>query len=317
MLIRRVTRAPSFPKVVAGVVAAVVLVAGAVLPGLTFPLCAFEAGAIVVEEGLTYGKAGDIELKLDLARPSKGDGPFPAVVFIHGGAWAGGNREVYRSTIESGARRGYVAVTISYRLTQPDLETKTGKVPFPAQIQDCKCAVRWLRSAADKYHIDADRIGVTGGSAGGHLSLLVGLTDEKAGLEGDGGHADQSSRVQAVVNYCGPTELSQEYRDVKAVQPYLQALCGGTPESAADSYKTASPVTYISKDDPPVLTFHGDKDDIVPVAQAKLLDEAMKMAGARHELMIFEGQGHALQGNAGKAAEQVLWLFFDARLKAR
>ena len=272
---------------------------------------------IVVEQNLTYGSAGDVELKLDLARPKSGIGPFPAVVFIHGGAWAGGTRTDYRSTIERAAKNGYVAVSIDYRLTQVDLTTRLGKVPFPAQIHDCKCAVRWLRSVAETYQIDVKHIGVTGGSAGGHLCLLVGMMNAKANMEGDGGHANYSSEVQAVVNYCGPTELSKEYNDVKDVQIFLHALCGGTPENAAETYRTASPVTYVSKDVPPVLTCHGDNDVIVPVSQAILLDETMKKAGAQHELLILKGQGHAFEGETGKQAEKAMWAFFDKHLKSR
>ena len=137
-----------------------------------------------------------------MARP-EGDGPFPAIVFIHGGGWYQGNRQGYRGAIEEAAKRGYVAITISYRLMQFDeskKETTTATPIFPAQIHDAKAAVRWLRANAKKYHVDPDRIGVTGASAGGHLSLLVGLTDPTAKLEGDSGSPDQSSRVQAVVN---------------------------------------------------------------------------------------------------------------------
>jgi acetyl esterase/lipase len=269
--------------------------------------------AVVVEKNLTYGTVGGVDLKLDLAHPKEGSGPFPAIIFIHGGAWAGGDRNVYSSQIERAARKGYVAATISYRLTDPDPKTKLGKFPFPAQLHDCKCAVRWMRSVADKYHVDTERIGVTGGSAGGHLCLLVGLVDEKAGLEGTGGHANQSSRVRAVVNYCGPTELTREYREVQAVQPFLVALCGGTPESAAASYRAASPITYISANAPPVLTLHGDKDDIVPISQAKLLDQALKAAGLEHELVILPGQGHGIKG---QLADISLWNFFEKHLKA-
>jgi acetyl esterase/lipase len=273
------------------------------------------ASDVVVEANLVYGRVGDVDLLLDLAHPTEGAGPRPAIVFIHGGAWAGGSRTDYRSTIERAARRGYVAATIDYRLTQVDLKTKVGKVPFPAQIHDCKCAIRWLRSVATTYHIDVNRIGVSGGSAGGHLSLLVGLIDPMAGLEGNGGHAEQSSRVQAVVNYCGPTELSAAYADVNDVQVFLNALCGGTPESAAEAYRVASPVTYVSMDAPPVLTLHGEKDTIVLVSQARLFDDAMKKAGARHELIVFEGSGHAFEGDANKRAEQAMWDFFDKQLK--
>ena len=150
---------------------------------------------IVVEENITYGKAGDTELKLDLARP-QGDGPFPAIVFIHGGGWYQGNRQGYRGQIQEAAKRGYVAATISYRLMQFDeskKETTTATPIFPAQIHDAKAAIRWLRANAKKYHVDPDRIGVTGGSAGGHLSLLGGLTDPCVEL---GGRQRESRAIQ-------------------------------------------------------------------------------------------------------------------------
>jgi acetyl esterase/lipase len=272
---------------------------------------------IEIEPNITYGTAGDIQLQLDLAKPKDGDGPFPALVLIHGGGWVGGNRHSFRPYLEQAARRGYVAVTISYRLTQPDPETKLGKQPFPAQIHDCKCAIRWLRSVAEKYRVDPERIGVMGGSAGGHLSLLVGLADDQAGLEGDGGHAEFSSRVHAVVNIFGPTELAKAYDDVPMVRDLLIALCGGTPDQARDAYKAASPVTYISKDDPPVLTLHGDQDKIVPVSQATLFDAAMKKAKVRHELLILKDQGHGFAGDAAVQANEAMWKFLERELQPK
>lgn len=275
------------------------------------------ADDVVVEEGIVYGKGGDVELQLDLARPAKGEGPFPGLVFIHGGGWAGGNRQGYRPMIEIAARKGFVAATVSYRLTQADPKTKQAKHPFPAQIHDCKCAVRWMRSVAEKYRIDPDRIGVTGGSAGGHLSLLVGLTDESAKLEGDGGHAEFSSSVQAVVNVFGPTELVSAHEGVPQVRGLIEALCGGVPASAINAYRTASPVTYVDKDDPPVLTLHGDKDNIVLVSQATLLDEAMKKKEARHELIILKDQGHGFGGDSARQANDATWAFFEKHLNAK
>ena len=271
---------------------------------------------VVIEDNITYGKAGDTELKLDLARP-QGDGPFPAIVFIHGGGWSGGNRQGYRGQIQEAAKRGYVAVTISYRLMQFDQakkETTTATPIFPAQIHDAKAAIRWLRANAKKYHINPDRIGVTGGSAGGHLSLLVGLTDPASNLEGDSGNPEQSSRVQAVVNVFGPTEMVGCY-EKSSVAWIFRLFMGGTPSEAAERYKAASPVTYVSKDDPPVLTLHGDQDALVPVEQAKLLDEKMKAAGASHALMIFQGQGHGFGGEHDKKAWEATWEFFDRHLK--
>lgn len=274
------------------------------------------AAEITVEEGITYSKVGDVELKLDLARP-EGDGPFPAIVCIHGGGWAGGERSHFRPHIEEAAKRGYVAVTISYRLMKADrddLETAKAEPIFPTQVHDCKAAVRWLRANAENYHVDNKRIGVTGASAGGHLSLMIGLTDPSDKLEGNGGHADQSSRVQAVVNIFGPTEMVSEFQESN-VSFLMRLFMGGTPEEVPETYKAGSPATYVSKDDPPVLTIHGDKDELVPVAQARLLDEKMKAVGATHELLILEGQGHGFREEAEKKSRRAMWEFFEKHLK--
>jgi acetyl esterase/lipase len=271
---------------------------------------------IIVEDNITYGKVGDIELKLDLARP-KGDGPFPAIVFIHGGGWSGGNRQGYRRQIQEAARRGYVAATISYRLMKFDQakkETTTADPIFPAQIHDAKAAIRWVRANAKNYHVEPDRIGVTGGSAGGHLSLLVGLTDPSSGLEGESGNPEQSSRVQAVVNVFGPTDMALCY-ETSSVAWIFRLFMGGTPAEAAECYKAASPVTYVSKDDPPVLTLHGDQDVLVPIEQATTLDEKMKAVGASHTLIVFQGQGHGFRGEDGKKSWDAAWEFFDRHLK--
>jgi len=221
----------------------------------------------VVEENVVYGKAGTTELKLDLARPA-GSGTFPVIVFIHGGGWYAGDRQGYRDEIEEAARRGYVAVTITYRLMQFDVakkETTKASPIFPSQIHDAKAAVRWLRANASKYGIDPKRIGVTGRSAGGHLSLMLGLTDPQSKLEGECGNPDQSSRVQAVVNVFGPTEMASCFR-TSSVAWIFRLFMGGTPEQAAETYAAASPITYVSQDDPPVLTLQGDQDKLVPLA---------------------------------------------------
>lgn len=271
---------------------------------------------IKVEKDITYSKVGNVELKLDMARP-EGDGPFPAIVFIHGGGWAQGSRQAYSNAIEQAAKRGYVAITISYRLMQYDQEKKettTAEPIFPAQIHDAKAAVRWLRANAKTYQVDPERIGVTGGSAGGHLSLLVGLAGPEAGLEGNGGYADYSSRVQAVVNVFGPTDMAACY-ETSSVAWIFRLFMGGTPHEAAETYKAASPVTYVSKDDPPVLTLHGDLDKLVPIAQAEILDQKMKEAGADHTLMIFKGHGHGFGGEDAQKAIEAMWAFFDKHLK--
>lgn len=276
---------------------------------------AFAADDITVTPNLTYATIGDVKLQLDLAMPKEGDGPFPAIVFIHGGGWSGGNRHSFRAKIEEAARRGYVAVTISYRLTQPDPESGKPKEPFPAQLHDCKAAVRWLRAHAEEFKIHPNRIGVMGASAGGHLSLLVGLTSGSDKLEGEQGDLDQSSRVQAVVNVFGPTDLVRHFETAPGAVGFLKGLCNGTPDTARDTYEAASPLKYVTRDDPPVLTLHGDKDQLVPLEQAQLLDERMKAVGGKHELVVLKDQGHGFNGDAVQEADEAAWNFLAKHLR--
>ncbi|MCY2966890.1 MAG: SMP-30/gluconolactonase/LRE family protein [Planctomycetota bacterium] len=152
--------------------------------------------AYELQEALEYGTAGDEKLTLHLARPTTGAGPFPVVVFIHGGGWAGGNKDVHKNEIIEAAKRGYVSISVGYRLAP--------KHRFPAQVEDVKCAVRWLRAHAKELNIRADKIGAVGFSAGAHLAMMLGTMDKGDGLEGNGGWADQSSKVQAVVETCSP-----------------------------------------------------------------------------------------------------------------
>ena len=210
-------------------------------------------------------------------------------------------------------------MTISYRLMQFDAaekDTTTASPIFPAQIHDAKAAVRWLRANATKYDVDPNHIGVTGRSAGGHLSLLVGLTDPDDDLEGDSGSPGESSRVQAVVNVFGPTEMAECYR-TSSVAWIFRLFMGGTPDEAADTYQQASPIAYVSDDDPPVLTLQGDQDRLVPVAQATMLDEKMKSVGAPHTLTVFKGHGHGFGGEYRAKELDAMWAFFDEHLKAR
>jgi acetyl esterase/lipase len=274
------------------------------------------AAEVVVEKDIVYGTGGGKDLKLNLARPEQSSGLLSAIVYIHGGGWQGGNREMYHNDIEQAAKRGYVAVTVSYRLTDPDSHGKA-KQPFPAQIEDVKCAVRWLRANAEKYHVDPNRIGATGGSAGGHLSLMLGVLGESQKFEGNGGHPGVSSRVQAVVNYFGPTDLMHLAASSKRVAGILDVLLNGPPEQQSASYRAASPITYVAKDDPPILTLHGTADPVVPVDQATEFDAAMKKVGASHTLMLMEGEGHGFKREADKQAREATFRFFDEHLKQK
>jgi acetyl esterase len=274
------------------------------------------AASPVVVEDVIYSTVGGQELTLDIARPD-GDGPFPAIVFIHGGGWYLGSSKDYRPQIEEAARRGYVAASISYRLMEFDesqKETTTATDAFPAQIHDAKAAIRWLRANARSYHIDPDHIGVTGRSAGGHLSLMIGLTDAESGLEGQSGNLDQSSRVQAVVNVFGPTDMNSIVK-TSSVAWIFRLFMGGTPDAVAETYRAASPNVWASTDDPPVLTLHGAQDKAVPLPQAKSLDDQMKSVGASHTLTVFESQRHGFDRVYRRKELDAMWAFFHEHLR--
>lgn len=270
---------------------------------------------IIVKNDLTYRKVNNEELQLDVAYPEKPQSLRPGLILIHGGGWSGGQRQSFRGLMEKAAQRGYVAATVSYRLTSPQPDTGLGKTPFPAQIHDCKAAVRWLKQHASEFNLDVERLGVLGGSAGGHLALLVGLTDPQDMLEEEGADVQISSRVAAVVNIFGPTDLKRCYETSLGGGVFLKALCQGAPQDSPELYRKASPVYYATADDPPVLTIHGTRDTLVPAEQAELLDQAMKAVGAPHELLLLEGQGHGFQGEAAQRAEEAIWQFLAKRLR--
>lgn len=267
-----------------------------------------QASSSGILEGITYGRGGDTDLKLDLAVPQSGKGPFPALIFLFGGAWTGGSRSQYLNAIKKAAERGYVAATVDYRLLRERVDGRP-KYPFPAQLHDVKAAVRWLRANAAKYGINADRIGAVGWSSGGHLALLLGVTRPSDGLDGQSGSPGFSSAVQAVVSVAGIVDLADMYR-TSSLQAPLIDLLGGLPEEVPHAYQAASPISYVGKDSPPVLTLQGDQDTTVPPRQAEALDRAMKQAGASHTLIILRGKGHAISWESDGA-----WEFLDAHLK--
>lgn len=260
---------------------------------------------LVSHEDLVYCKAGKMELKLDLYRP-EGDAVLPAVAVIHGGGWKHGDKESMRLVAKQFALQGFVATTVQYRLSNV--------AKFPAQVEDVKCSIRWLRANAKQYGVDPKRIGAAGASAGGHLALMLGLMDDKDGLEGNGGYDKQSSKVQAVVNYFGPFDLTRkDWRP--EVQPLLTDFLGGTLEEQAERYRLASPATYVDAKDPPVLTFHGDKDNIVPHTQALHLDKTLKDKGVDSTLVTIHGAGHGWFGPKLLQTQQLAIEFLQKNLK--
>lgn len=273
---------------------------------------------VPIEKDLVYGRAGDVELKMDLARPTEGTGPFPAVVWIHGGGWRMGTRTWGHGPIQLLAWQGYVAITITYRFAP--------QFPWPAQIHDAKAAVRYLRAHAKELNIDPERIGVMGESSGGHMALMVGLTGPDDGLEGDSGSPGFSSRVQAVVSYCTLTDFTQlkpRVATTEAEKAQTQALSttvtdfGGTKDPKDPVWARLSPVTYADKNDPPVLMFQGSADPIVPEAQAHILDEVMTRAGTPHRLFVASGGGHEWKGELREETNRQMLEFFRQHLKPK
>ena len=235
---------------------------------------------------VTYCTMDGIPLKMDILYPFTGYGPWPVVIYVHGGAWIGGSKLDPYGDIDLPALRqaGYMAVSVSYRLAP--------EYPFPAMIQDIKCAVRYLRAHAAEYNIDPDRIGARGSSAGGHLVSLLGLADESAGWD-VGPYLNQSSRVQAVVDTYGPTDLSDPaffglFRNA------INALFRSR-ELTDELLASASPLTYISAGDPPFLILHGDRDEVVDLSQSQKLYDALVKAGIPAELIVVQGGGHGFK----------------------
>ncbi len=259
---------------------------------------------IVVENDLEFGKGGEEPLKLNLCRPANG-GPHPGVICIHGGGWRGGSKASLQALTTRLAKEGFVAITVQYRFAP--------KHPFPAQVEDVKCAVRWLRANADKLGLNPEKIGAIGFSAGGHLSLMLGATDAKDGLEGDGGHPNHDSKVQAVVNFFGPADLRLKYPDI--VHGLLRDFVGGEIQEKQDVIRLASPVSYLDGKDAPILTFHGTADPIVPYEQATVLDQACKEAKLPHRLETLEQAGHGWGGEQLLETLEKSIEFFNQQLK--
>jgi acetyl esterase/lipase len=240
------------------------------------PPAAVPAGVRVLRD-LEYVQNGHERNRLDLYLPETVARPLPLIVWIHGGGWKGGDKSFCPAVPM--ATNGYAVAAINYRFSQHAI--------FPAQIHDCKAAIRWLRAHASQYGLDANHFGAWGGSAGGHLVALLGTTAGVKELEGPGGNDNQSSRVQAVVDWYGPTDfLTVGAKDTR------NELLGGDAKQNPDKAKQASPMTYVSKDAAPFLVMHGDRDNTVPISQSETFAEALKQTGADVTYVVVEGAGH-------------------------
>ncbi len=264
-----------------------------------------EAYEVDYQENVEYGTGGGEKLTLHLAKPKGVEGRVPCIVFIHGGGWRGGSKDMLAPAIKEEAARGYLAASVGYRFAP--------KHRFPAQIEDVKCAVRWLRAHANELNLDRERIGAIGYSAGAHLSMMLGAMDSADGLEGEGGWGDQSSKVQAVVAYFGPTNLVGTYPPVS--KGLVADFIGGPLEEKKDLYERASPITYVNEGDAPMLLFQGTKDVLVPYDQAFQMATSLTNSGVPGRVEVLLGAGHGWGNEEMKRTHQVSRDFFDKVLK--
>lgn len=266
--------------------------------------------ADVLISTVAYGRGGGRPLTMHLLRAQPVPaGRAPALLWVHGGAFRHGSKDSGIARLFPFARRGYVCASVEYRLS--------GEARWPAQIEDCKCAVRYLRAHAEELGLDPDRIGAWGPSAGGHLVAMLGLAPDRPELEGDGGWAEQSSRVQAVCDWYGPSDLTTMVEQPSTIDrtgaEYPESwLLGGRVQDHPDRARSASPTTYVSGLEPPFLIAHGDGDTVVPYQQSQLLYEVLGSADAT--LQTVHGAGHGGAQFDHPALLEAVAAFFDRHL---
>lgn len=267
-------------------------------------------------ENIAYADTDNPRQTLDLMLPKKRKGEaLPVVVFIHGGGWRNGDKERGRNRIEPFVASGnYAGVTVGYRLS--------GESKWPSQIHDCKAAVRWIRTNAQKYDLNPDRIGVWGTSAGGHLVTMLGTSGDVKTMDGSLGSNNQySSRVTCVADFYGPTNfltmnetaIETARLDHNAADSPESLLIGGAIQENPDKVATADPITYVSADDPPFLIVHGTMDPLVSFNQSELLYAALEKKGVEKTFITIDGGEHG-RGFPPKTTELVE-AFFDHHLR--
>ena len=259
---------------------------------------------------VTYCSPEGQPQKLDIYYPSTG-GPWPVLIYVHGGSWMEGDKAEgagWRYLNDA----GYLVVSVNYRMAAE------GK--FPVMIEDVKCAVRYLRAHSAEYHLDPDRIGAAGASAGAHLVALLGTTDETAGWD-VGEYTDQSSRVQAVISLSGIYDFMAEVPSGMGTVVFY--AFGALPGKESPEMLAASPVTQIDSNDPPFLILHGTQDGVLPVEQAEIMHARLTEAGVPSTLVIVENGDHSLQALPGKETSpgpeeinQIIFDFLENNLKS-
>lgn len=273
---------------------------------------------VVVTEAIPYC-IGTIQgqprpLLLDVARPKDQSKDLPVVLLVHGGGWVSGSRTDYRFMQNALAQHQLVAVSVDYRLSPASV--------FPAQIEDVKCAVRWIREFAKQYRMDTRRVVAIGASAGAHLVALLGTTQGMPQLEGSGGHLRQSSAIDAMVLHGGPYNLGPLAREMSehptpdspASLKAVSMLLGGNTDSSSKPYIDASPATYASPNSAPALLLHGRNDTVVPHSEAVGFGALLRSKGVSSDVLIMDGAGHGDFGsNPGPVVEKLLFFLKDVK----
>lgn len=244
-----------------------------------------------VERNIVYSKVGDKELLLDAFLPA-GDKQVPAVLVVHGGAWRSGNKAQLRRYAELLAEHGYAAFAINYRLAP--------QFKYPAQIEDCRSAVRWIRAHAKEYHVDPNRLGAIGYSAGGHLVALLGAQGDQM----------PDCRVQCVVAGGAPVDFRAMKTESKAVSEFL----GGPRQEKQKVYDDASPISHVNAGDPPIFFYHGTKDELVKLDGVESMVELLRSAKVPAELFKIKDAGHIPAAMSTAAIDEAI-RFFDRYLK--
>jgi len=266
---------------------------------------------IAIDTDIVYYKAPEKDLMLDIYWHDNTDENFPLIVWIHGGAWrAGGKKGGGKRTAEHFLDKGFNVASVSYRLSQDAI--------WPAQIIDCKAAIRWLRANSDKYNIDADKIGVWGSSAGGHLVAMLGTSSEIVEWDQHGDHQEVSGKVQAVCDFYGPTNFLRMNdepgnMDHDAADSPESMLIGAPIQENPELVQKANPITYVSGNEPPFLIVHGDSDPLVLHSQSVYLEAALKEKGIEVELITIEEGGHG--GPGFREQNDKVEAFFNKNLK--
>ncbi|MCB9874582.1 MAG: alpha/beta hydrolase fold domain-containing protein [Planctomycetaceae bacterium] len=266
---------------------------------------------IVAARDIEYALVDGVSLRLDVYAPKEPVEARPLIVWIHGGGWKNGSKD--QCPALRFLERGFVVASVDYRLSDVAI--------YPAQIQDCKSAIRWLRANAKQFSIDPKRIGVWGSSAGGHLVALLGTSGGDEYLEGTHGNPEQSSSVQAVCDFFGPTDFLQMDAHALPIAPFKHdapgspeaLVIGGPIQENKEKVAKANPVTYVTADDPPFLIVHGDNDPLVPLHQSQLLFEALRHVKVDVKLHVVEGGSHGF----GRAPEvdKLVDEFFETTLR--